>query len=68
MPDVTLNYSQGMEDKIIAKHGTIAAYKQWVKRCTKDDIRNHMVNNAQIAANAALEAAIADADAAIGAL
>lgn len=57
MPDITMTISQGLNDKIVSRWGSVANWKLWVRNSTKADIFNAAVNDANIVAMAAVEAA-----------
>lgn len=57
MPDITFSVSQGLNDRIIARWGSVANYKVWLRATTKADIFNAAVNNANIVAMAQVAAA-----------
>jgi hypothetical protein len=38
MADVSINISDGLEGKIVARWGTVLAWKQWVKEKTRGEL------------------------------
>jgi hypothetical protein len=58
-----MTISQGLNDKIVTRWGSVANWKMWVRASTKADIYNAALNSAEINARALVEVARVAADA-----
>lgn len=59
--DQTITLSDALNAKVIARWGSVLAWKQWVRAATKADIYNAAVNAAQVQARALVASAEAAA-------